>query len=83
MDNRVTQQDEVLQYIRDNGSITSRDAAFDLDIMDLPKVICLLQNKGQLIKHTRETHRNKNGKVKKFMRYSFFTEEELMGRKTL
>lgn len=41
-----TQAERVLDFIKQNGSISSAEAFTELSIMDLPKRICELKDKG-------------------------------------
>ena len=66
----MTQRDEVLRFIKDNGSITRSDAAFNLGIYELSARICELKQMGYRFETVTETARNKYGKKISYTRYS-------------
>lgn len=59
----------VLNYMRQFGSITSKDAGEDLGIIDLPKRISELRSSGVDIIGTMEHGKNRYGKNVHWMRY--------------
>ena len=50
MASKQTQRDRILNYLKENGSITVRDAIFDLDINSPAKRIQELRDMGYVIK---------------------------------
>lgn len=50
MASKLTQRDRILNYLKENGSITVRDAIFDLDINSPAKRIQELRDMGYIIK---------------------------------
>ena len=64
------QRTRVLNYMREFGSITSKDAFVDLGIMDLPKRISELRQSGVEINGTPESAKNRYGANVTYMRYS-------------
>lgn len=64
------QRTRVLNYMREFGSITSKDAFVDLGIMDLPKRISELRQSGVEIDGTSESAKNRYGANVTYMRYS-------------
>lgn len=71
----TAQQTRVMDFIKQNGSITSWDAAIDLGIMDLPKRICELRDAGVKFNKKRETSKNRYGEPCSYMRYSLAEEQ--------
>lgn len=67
----TAQQTRVMDFIKQNGSITSLDAVLNLGIMDLPKRICELRDAGVKFNKKRETSKNRYGESVTYMRYSF------------
>lgn len=66
---KLTQQEEILLYLTENGSITSIQAACDLHITQLAARICELKRKGFKISSTRGRSVNKYGRVTHFEIY--------------
>lgn len=66
---KMTQQEEILQYLTENGSITRLQAACDLHIFELASRIGELKNKGFNISSTRGRAVNKNGRISHFNIY--------------
>jgi hypothetical protein len=66
---KMTQQEEILQYLKDHGSITRLQAACDLHIFELSSRIGELTKKGYNITSTRAFGVNKNGRVSHFSVY--------------
>ena len=64
------QREQVLDYIRDFGSITSFDAFIDLGIACLPKRISELKRDGYTFNDKFEKSRNRYGKLVSYKRYS-------------
>lgn len=69
--NEMTQQDMVLGWIAQYGSITDLDAYKELHIRRLADVIWKLEKKGYEFDHIWQTEKNAFGKKVRFMRYSF------------
>lgn len=61
MSSYKTQKDIVLNYLKQHGTITSRECMLELDIMDLQKAIQLLREDGEKITDTwkKSTNRKK------------------------
>lgn len=59
----------VLQYMADYGSITSRDAAYDLGVYRLASRISDLKRKGYNISSKMESTENRYGKTVSYKRY--------------
>lgn len=66
---KMTQQEEILQYLTEKGSITRLQAACDLHIFELSSRIGELKRKGYKISSTRIPSVNKNGRVSHFNIY--------------
>ena len=65
-----TQEERVLQYMRDYGSITPMDAIYNFSITRLGARIFELKKKGYRIKSDRVAYTNKYGEKRNFTRYS-------------
>lgn len=65
----MTQCERVIQYMRDFGSITQRDAMNDLGIMRLASRISDLKDRGYNIKSKMETGKNRYGENTSYSRY--------------
>lgn len=74
---KLTQNDMVLQYLRERGSITQLDALRDLGIMRLASRVSSLKRMGQKISSSTGTGVNMFGEKKHFAIYKF--EEEKNG----
>lgn len=68
----------VLQYIQDFGSITSRDAFFDLGVARLASRIHDLTKLGYEFDRKTETTSNRYGKPVHYARYSLHKQPELV-----
>ena len=66
---KTTQCQEILDYLKENGSITRLQAACDLHIFELASRIGELKRKGYAITSERITARNKYGKKTHFSIY--------------
>lgn len=64
------QREQVLDYIKDYGSITSFDAFIDLGIVCLPKRISELKREGHTFNIKVEKTKNRYGKPVSYNRYS-------------
>lgn len=69
-------QERVVNYINDNGSITSLDAFKDLGITRLSAVIFDLKHLGYLFETRTETMHNRYGEKVHFTRYFFEKEKQ-------
>lgn len=65
----MTQNDMVLQYMKDNGSITPLEALAELGCMRLASRISDLRLRGIKIISNNETHINRYGKKVSYARY--------------
>lgn len=70
MTNKPTQRDRVIQYIRENGSITRAESFSELGIVELPARICELERMGYAFKRERVTKKNRYGDDVSFLKYS-------------
>ena len=77
---KTTQEQRVLAYIEQFGSITQRDAYLDLGIMRLASRISSLKKKGYPITSRMITVENRFGEKVHIKRYSMRKEEETHGR---
>lgn len=66
----MTQKDRVIQFIRDFGSISRREAFLDLGICELSARICELEKMGYAFDKKMETSRNRYGDPVSYTRYS-------------
>jgi len=66
----MTQQERIIQYMNDFGSITALEAVADLGITQLSARICELQSKGYEFKKEMQTGKNRYGEPTHFIRYS-------------
>lgn len=76
MKKKMRHQDRVLQYIKENGSITSAECFTKLGIIDLPKKICLLQDEGYVFKKESITQKNRYGDLTTYKRYLLLEAEK-------
>ena len=67
---KITQKDRILKYIRDFGSISSRDAYTDLGITQLGARIDDLQKEGYTFKKEWEAGKNRYGDPVSYKKYS-------------
>lgn len=67
---RVTQRDRVLDYIKQFGSISSREAFMDLGVTQLAARICELSDRGYEFDKKYESSKNRYGENVSFVRYS-------------
>lgn len=67
----MTQCEQVLNYIKIFGSISSMEAFQDLGITRLSARIWELRNEGYVFDETNETHKNRFGKLVTYKRYGF------------
>lgn len=66
---KMTQQEEILQYLEENGHITRLEAACDLHIFELSSRIGELKKKGYNISSTRVSSVNKYNRASHFNIY--------------
>lgn len=67
---KPTQRDEVLNYMRDYGSISTFDAYMELGVTQLGARIKELEQKGWLIgRHKKQRVSNRTGKVVRYVEY--------------
>lgn len=66
---KMTQQEEILLYLTENGSITRLQAACELHIFELASRIGELKRKGYKITSTRARSVNKFGRISHFNIY--------------
>lgn len=66
----IAQTELVLNYIKENGSITQKDAYREFDCTRLAAKIFILRKRGYPIKSTLEKSRNRYGKTICYARYS-------------
>lgn len=64
-----TQADMILSYLKENGSITPKDAYREFDCLRLAAQIYILKSRGVKIKSTLETSRNRYGRKTCYSRY--------------
>ena len=69
------QQERVLQYMKERGSITSMEAFQHLWVTRLSAVIFELKKKGYNIRSRMESHKNYYGETKQFARYSMVKQD--------
>lgn len=66
---KPTQNDRIMRYMRDFGSITSADAMRDLGVMRLASRVSDLKRQGVRISDTWETAKNRYGDTVSYKRY--------------
>ena len=66
----MTQQDMILQYMQDEGSITPLDALWEFGCMRLGARIFDLRKRGYGITRVLEQRENRYGKTVRYARYS-------------
>ena len=69
------QQQRILDYITDFGSITAGEAHYDLGILNFSARLSELKDKGIKFKSVRETAKNRYQEPISYNRYSFYREE--------
>lgn len=62
----MTQADRVLEYISKHGEITSRDAMLDLGVVQLPRRLHDLKQRGYRITREWRTGTNRHGQQVRF-----------------
>lgn len=69
----MTQEQKILKYITDYGSISPLEAFRDLGIMRLSARIHDLESAGYIFEHCREKGKNRYGEDISYTRYYFAT----------
>ena len=82
VDCKPTQNDRILRYMRDFGSITQIEAMRDLGVMRLASRISDLKSRGYQIKTTWESSRNRYGEAVSYKRYRLEETSKCAGQKT-
>lgn len=67
----MTQKDMVIDFIKENGSITTWQAITELGITRLASRIADIEREGHEIQRERVTRKNKYGKTTSYTRYWF------------
>ena len=67
---KKSQEERILDYVKEFGSITAREAYLDLGIMRLAARIADLTEKGYEFDRTMVTDKNRYGETTRFARYS-------------
>lgn len=80
---RTTQNERILDYIAEFGSITQIEALRDLGVMRLASRISDLKRKGYKVISKREVVKNRYGESVKIKRYSLGEKYESKSTKTL
>lgn len=70
MAENMSQSKLILNYIKQNGSITQKEAYREFDCMRLAAQIFILRSQGYPIKSTMEKSRNRYGRTTCYARYS-------------
>ena len=65
----MTQNEMILKYLEDFGSITPLEALSDLGVMRLAARISELEDRGHTFDHEMIQSQNRYGKTVRFMRY--------------
>ena len=78
-DSKPTQNERIMRYMRDFGSITSADAMRDLGVMRLASRVSDLKSRGVRISDTWETARNRYGEPVSYKRYRLEEEPKMKG----
>lgn len=73
---RITHKDRVLQYLRENGSITSWEAIKEFGNTRLSATIFLLREDGHFIETKFQSAKNRYGDEVSFARYILHNDEE-------
>ena len=70
MANKRTQCERIIQYIKDFGSITNRDASFDLGVLNFGARMSNLRRQGYKFNVTVEKSKNRYGDICTYNRYT-------------
>lgn len=65
----MTQCEKILQYIKENGSITQIDAMREFGCMRLASRMCDIKKMGYPVRVKIETSKNRNGDSVRYARY--------------
>lgn len=75
MANKVpTQREQIVAYMKQNGSITRLDSSCKLFIFELSARIIEFEKRGWIFSKTRESRKNSYGQTKSFTRYRILHE---------
>jgi hypothetical protein len=69
----MTQNEEVLEWLKEFGNISSREAVYELNIFRLSARILDLKEMGHNITSEPETYTNRKGKKSTYARYTLHT----------
>lgn len=72
---RISQENKVINYMREYGSITQLDALREFGCMRLASRISSLRKRGYAITSTLETSKNRYGETIKYSRYRMEAEQ--------
>ena len=72
----INQRERILQYLRDEGSITRAEAFAELGIVELPARICELERLGFEFKKEVIRKKNRYGDRIRFMKYTLKDKDE-------
>ncbi len=70
MATKMTQCERIIKYIRDFGSITNREASFELGILNFGARISDLRRQGIILKATPEKSKNRYNEICVYNRYT-------------
>lgn len=68
---KMTQNEKILKYIKEHGSITRREAAYELGIFELAARINGLERAGYSFTKTTEKYTDQYGNIGYCTRYAF------------
>lgn len=66
----MTQCERIIKYIRDFGSITNREASYELGILNFGARISDLRRQGIILKATTEKSKNRYNEICTYNRYT-------------
>jgi hypothetical protein len=66
----MTQCERIIKYIRDFGSITNREASYELGILNFGARISDLRRQGIILKATPEKSKNRYNEICVYNRYT-------------
>jgi hypothetical protein len=66
----MTQCERIIKYIRDFGSITNREASYELGILNFGARISDLRRQGIILKATPEKSKNRYNEICTYNRYT-------------
>ena len=67
---KKTQCEKIIRYIKDFGSITNRDASFDLGILNFGARMSDLRRQGIVLQASVEKSKNRYGEICTYNRYT-------------